>query len=179
VSLRAQGAEHGTGGKTQSAGYTLIELIAVLILVGIMSAAAGYAIFPMTEAYFVAMRSSEVAGKTQAALTRMVLELTNLADVSSGNSSSITFQSRDGSGAPGWHTLSWTGAGAPLTLDGATLLDAVQEMSLEYIRLDSGGNEIRTSVWSSGCRGMELSVTPSGSGGRPYAIKVFGRNVVP
>lgn len=73
-------------------GFTLIEIIVVLILVGILAAGGAMMISKAIEGYIFARDNDAIAQKTQAALNRMIVEFTYLdKDNTTGTGSSITY----------------------------------------------------------------------------------------
>ena len=110
-------------------GFTLIEVIVSLVLLGILSAIAGMGFVVVAKGYVFAKLNSEMVEKGQTAITRMVKELGDCTIIA-GNPTSITFNRRsDGT----LHTFSWEGAsGNPLMLDNDTLIDNVNDFALVY-----------------------------------------------
>ena len=116
-------------------GFTLIEVIVSLVLLGILSAIAGMGFVVVAKGYVFAKLNSEMVEKGQTAITRMVKELGDCT-ITAGNPTSITFNRRsDGT----LHTFSWEGAsGNPLMLDNDTLIDNVNGFALAYYN-NAGG----------------------------------------
>lgn len=165
--------------RTQAqSGFSLIETTAVLLLVGILAAAASGAIIIFAQAFTTAVRSTELAGKMQSAMARLTHDFAVISDVSSGNGTALTYQSRNPTGTLEWHTLSWSGtSGASLMLDGQPLLGSVHSFVLTYLRQDNVGNELRSATWSAFSRGIEAAITVTQSPNRPYVVRVYARNL--
>ena len=125
-------------------GFTLIEVIVSLVLLGILSAIAGMGFVVVAKGYVFAKLNSEMVEKGQTAITRMVKELGDCTIIA-GNPTSITFNRRsDGT----THTFSWAGApGDPLVLNNDTLIDNVNDFALVYY--DNAGNKIVTATAAS------------------------------
>lgn len=134
-------------------GFTLIEMIASLAIVGILAAIAGMGLVQMTEGFLLSRVGAESAQKAQLAMTRMVKEFSHITDVSSGSSQSITFDSYHANEAIDTirsFTISWNGtAGAPLLVTcidcpggnvTEPLADNVVRFDLAYIYYDTSGN---------------------------------------
>lgn len=64
----------------KESGFTLIEIIVTLILVGILASFAGFGIVTAVKGYIFAKNNTIIAGKAQVALQRMTRELLDLRD---------------------------------------------------------------------------------------------------
>lgn len=115
-------------------GFTMIELITALVIISIVSVMAGMGLVQIGNAYLLAKKSTVSAQQAQIALIRLAKELSGLEVISSPSATSITYKRiYKGSGPlEQSHTLAWTSADQPLTLDGDTLIDKVQAFSLTY-----------------------------------------------
>jgi prepilin-type N-terminal cleavage/methylation domain-containing protein len=146
-------------------GFTLIEMIASLAIVGILAAIAGIGLVQITEGFLLSRTGAESAQKVQLAMTRMVKEFNTITDVSSGSSNSITFDSfhaDEAVDAIRSFRISWNGtAGEALLLTcldfpggsvTAPLADNVVAFDLSYLYYDTSGNLVtattRTPEWS-------------------------------
>ena len=101
-----------------NSGFTLIEVIAVLVLVGILSAMAGIGIVRGVEGYLLAQSNAETTQKAQLALSRITLELTELSDISSTSTdSAVIFSIPSESRKIGLHgaTIKWASGNTLLT----------------------------------------------------------------
>jgi prepilin-type N-terminal cleavage/methylation domain-containing protein len=123
-------------------GFTLVEVIVVLVLLGIVAAIAGMGLVVLAQGYVFANLNSTMVEKGQTAITRIVKELGDCT-ITAGNATSVTIRrQRDGT----IHTFSWAGTpGDPLILtdpgnDIAVLADNVNNFSLAYY--DNGGNVV-------------------------------------
>jgi|GEM_PF-980533 len=76
--------------KKQS-GFTLIEVVVTLILVGIMATFAGFGIVAAVKGYLFAKNNTVIAGKAQVGLARMTRELTDLRTITSASAASVVF----------------------------------------------------------------------------------------
>ncbi len=66
----------------KEAGFTLIEIIVTLILLGIMGAIAGMLIAKGAQGYITAKATNELSQKTQLVLDRMILEFEDISAIS-------------------------------------------------------------------------------------------------
>ena len=152
-------------------GFTLIELVTVILIVGIVAAIAGMALVNITSGYVLARKSSEAAQQAQITLTRLNKEFSESKSVSSASSAAITYIRRDETNdVDVTKKVAWTGSGQPITLDGDTLIDKVQSFSLTYYNY---GYEIRTftaSTYSATTAVIELTFQLEGYGGIPLTF---------
>jgi prepilin-type N-terminal cleavage/methylation domain-containing protein len=150
---------------TLKGGFTLIEMIASLAIVGILAAIAGIGLVQITEGYLLSQAGAESAQKVQLAMSRMIKEFNYITDVSGGSSHSITFDSFHADEAVDTirsFSISWNGTvGDPLLLTcfdcpgGSVtepLADNVASFDLSYIYYDTTGNLVtvasRTPGWA-------------------------------
>lgn len=105
----------------------MIELITAMVIISIVSVMAGMGLVQIGNAYLLAKKSTVSAQQAQITLTRLAKELAAINTISSATATALTY-SRAGVS----HTLAWTAADQPLTLDGDTLIDKVQAFSLTY-----------------------------------------------
>jgi prepilin-type N-terminal cleavage/methylation domain-containing protein len=68
--------------KKREAGFTLIEIIVALVMVGIMSVFAGLFMTTFLDGYFMAKDNADTALKAQMALDRISMELKDISPVS-------------------------------------------------------------------------------------------------
>ena len=77
-------------------GFTLIEIIASLVLAAIIFSIAGIGIITGTQSYMFSMENAHTAQKAQIAMTRINRELMELVDISGVSGSSIQFETVSG-----------------------------------------------------------------------------------
>lgn len=115
-------------------GFTLIELIATLLLVALVGLSAVISMLPMAEGLMQIRDNAGAAQKARLALARISREFTTISGVVSSGPNAITYDFLVPAGA--WyatvrHTLSWSGTpGDPLLLEGVPLTDDVADFAL-------------------------------------------------
>ena len=101
--------------------FSLIEIIAVLVLLSILSVLASMLIVPMIEGFTLAKKNAETSQKAQIAMTRIIKELSQeTAQPTIVSTTNIAF-SRDGD-----HNITWNSSNKLLMLDSNTLCDQVE-----------------------------------------------------
>ena len=113
-------------------GFTLVEMAATLLLVGILAVSVTISLLPMSQALMQVRDNSAAAQKARLAMARITREFTTISNVVSSGSSTITYDFLVPSG--NWyttlrHTLSWNGD--ELLLEGVPLCDDVAGFDLD------------------------------------------------
>ena len=162
-------------------GFTLVELIVSLMLVGIIAAVAGMAMTPFFEGFVDARRNAEMTQKAQIALTRMVKDITTISAVASGTATAVTFTCQHGSTSV-TYTYSWSGtAGDPVVLNPATtndtLIDRVNNFQLVYVYYTTGGVEMTENTWTANSKGIEIQLTLEDATAIVHTARAFPRNL--
>lgn len=114
-------------------GFTLIEIIVSLIIVGIIVAVMSMGFLQVVRGYVFARANADTIEKGQMAITRIVKELSCNASgspITAGTATSVTF-TRCSDNTTG-HVLAWTNGTTVLSLDGDTLTDQVNSFALSY-----------------------------------------------
>jgi prepilin-type N-terminal cleavage/methylation domain-containing protein len=146
-------------------GFTMIELVTAIVIISIVGALAGTGLVQIANAYLLAKKSTVAAQQAQIALTRLGKELSGLETISSATLTSITYK-RVGLSEQS-HTLTWTAADQPLTLDGDVLIDKVQNFSLIYYTYNYTNRTFTAGSYSSGTAMIELTFQLKGYGDIP------------
>ncbi len=139
-------ANHKTA---SSRGFTLIEVIVSLILVGIMASMAGMGIVSATKAFIFTKEAAEISQKTQLAMNRLTKSIANWTSFTTTLGNQLTLTREDKiTGGTVTETYSYSGNALSLTVGGVTdvLCDGLTAFNLEYLRSDMGGD----SFWSTG-----------------------------
>ena len=111
--------------KKSSAGFTLIEVIASLVLMSIVAVVAGMGLMRGVQAYVLTRTSSETLQRAEYALNRIKLEFMNMDTVTAAGADTITFTSDGTANYPGRvlgtvYTFTRAGNQINLTVAGAT-----------------------------------------------------------
>ncbi len=121
------------------AGFTLLEAVLVLILVGIISAVAGLGIVRGVEGYMFARDNSAMTQKAQLALSRLSREMMEIQTVTAAGGTSIAFSAPMGSVSDN-RTIGLDGStvkiaeGATVLGSGDVLVDNVAGFTLTYAK---------------------------------------------
>ncbi|MCG6535326.1 MAG: prepilin-type N-terminal cleavage/methylation domain-containing protein [Syntrophales bacterium LBB04] len=110
----------------QQDGFTLIEIIVSILLIGILSAIAGMGLVQVGKGYVLSKQNSETVQKLQIAMARMVKELGAATTIASATATSVTY-TRPG---PVTNTIAY--AGNTIQIAGNTLIDNVTAFSMAY-----------------------------------------------
>jgi len=140
---------------SSKSGFSLIELIFVMIIAGFLVLVGSLGIMSAVNSYFSQKKNSETAYKGQLAIIRISKEFRNLTAVTPGQgiSTSIVYDTcRNGACGSPSHKLSWAGtSGDPLLYyddssgNGNILVDSVENFELEYY---DAYNVTPASVWT-------------------------------
>jgi prepilin-type N-terminal cleavage/methylation domain-containing protein len=123
-------------------GFTLFELIAVIVLVGIIAAFATFFLFTGSKGYLKTKNATEGALNAQMALDRIALELRNITDIiPTPSSTSVTYKSEAFTGT-GTRTLKYVGNEVFINVNSNDnkLLENVSSFTLSFITLDLDHN---------------------------------------
>lgn len=121
--------------KSDEKGFTLIEVIVTLILVGITTSLAGMWIVSVANGYVFAKMNANTVQKGQLAMTRLAKEFSAIQSVTGSSGTEITYTRIDDmtTSPPTTRTLTASGATTGLLkLGNVTLTDSVYEFKLRY-----------------------------------------------
>ena len=119
------------------AGFTLIEIIVSLILVGIMASVAGMGIVTGVKGYLFAKDNAAVSGKAQLAMSRLSRTFMEVLDITTASPTQVTYKRLSG-GVSTTETLylhtdnTIKIAGGGSASGGDTLVDHVSSLALTY-----------------------------------------------
>lgn len=133
-------------------GFTLVEIIVVLVLVSILAAASGLLLTTFVRSYGLVRQSADVSQKAQMALKRMRLEFENISDVHTAGTTSLYYRIKPEGMAESERVLGLDGSqvklGDAMPVSGGNILvDSAFSFSLSYF--DINGNLDGTSNWTS------------------------------
>jgi prepilin-type N-terminal cleavage/methylation domain-containing protein len=168
-------------------GFTLIEVIVTLVLVGITAALAGMWIVSVANGYVFAKMNANTVQKGQLAITRLEKEFAAIQSVNPASGSGITYIRTDNS--LGTVTCSVRQSGAELQLQQGTgapwypLTDNVSSGGLSLRYCDdippNTGTQVCGTTWSSTRRIVEITLTLTGANSTPstFVQRVTPRNL--
>jgi prepilin-type N-terminal cleavage/methylation domain-containing protein len=146
-------------------GFTLIEMIAGLVIVGILAAMAGLGIVSVVQGYMFSKDNAAVSEKAQLAMARINRELLECYDCSTAITLPYIYNNTLGP-----RTIQWSGANNPIEIKEGTnpadiLLDNVADFSMVYNNTDK---YITVTIRS--------SIQPGGVTVPDFVTTVFPRN---
>lgn len=160
------------------AGFSLIELIAVMVLVGIIAAGAGLGISNIISGFMVSRDSAAIAGKAQLALLRLSREFRVINSVTAANSTSITFVATHDGGVNKTYTV--TKSGDTITLNDGTNNDSLVDnvSSLAYAYYDTFDGTAET-TWATSRRLIQITIGMTGPNNTvlSFVTRVSPRNL--
>jgi len=138
--------------KSQESGFTLIEIVVSLVLVGIMGVVAGMGIVSFAKGYVLAKENTHTAQKAQLAMGRLSREMMELLDITAASAAAISFESKSGNREIGLDagTIKIAESGTALAA-GDVLIDKVDNFNLAYYQDYPTGT-----LWVSGTHDMDL-----------------------
>jgi len=167
--------------KSDEKGFTLIEVIVTLVIVGIIAALAGMWLVNLANGYIFTVQNANTVQKGQLAITRIAKELGGLQSVTSSSATSITFNRID-AGNPSGIPIALAQIGNTLQLNNHTLTDRVSTFNLDYYN-DDPTSTTPSSSWSTTpsnpTRIIKVTLTLSGANNTPstFTIRAVPRNI--
>ncbi|MDH3392510.1 MAG: prepilin-type N-terminal cleavage/methylation domain-containing protein [Desulfobulbaceae bacterium] len=139
-------------------GFTLLEIILALALVGIIGTIAIFGLLNLTRGFSFVKGSGITTGKAQLAMLRLSKEFSSI-KTAVGDNSSITYTAVRPGGEES-HTVSL--AGSNLLYDGDILTDQVNSFSLTYYNTYDGA---AASNWTAASKIIGITMTLNGPEG--------------
>ncbi len=132
-------------------GFTLIEIIAALVLMGILAATVFGFMGQAVRGFFIARDALEITQKAQIALNRMRIELTYLDKTQSVASSATSISyTADFAGTAENNAIAYDAGGGRVTWNGITLIDDVAPSSGLVFQYRTGVGGTAKSTYATG-----------------------------
>jgi len=138
----------------KKAGFTLIEMVVVVLLVGLLVFSVAMSVLPATEGLLLVRRNVAAAQKAQLALGRLVREFTAITNVVAGAAQSLVYDMVADSGVVQRRTDAWSDGWA-LALNGIPLSDDVARFALGYYETADGS---ALASWNASVQLIEISL---------------------
>nr|MBU1328611.1 prepilin-type N-terminal cleavage/methylation domain-containing protein [Candidatus Omnitrophota bacterium] len=152
-------------------GFTLIELIMVIVIIGIIASVVGYILLGAVQGWTFKAKRNDILWDGRLAINRMVREIREIKDLTSvttASSSQFRFTNINNNSI----TYSLSGANLNRTKDGAANILAQNVSSLSFTYYDSSGASIATptvSPSSTDIRRVRINITLTNGGQNFYA----------
>jgi prepilin-type N-terminal cleavage/methylation domain-containing protein len=137
-------------GFSSQAGFTLIEIIVSLILVGILASIGGMAIVQAVQGYIMTRENSATTQKAQMAISRITREIIEMINIpSDATATALPINNINGNRTIGLNSGAVKIAfGADILANGDILIDNVSTFTLTYYsRNSSSGTVVTASTW--------------------------------
>lgn len=159
-------------------GFTLIEVIVTLLLVGITASLGGMWLAGVASGYATAKLNADIAQKAQLATTRLTKEFNAIRSVSASSGTSITFNRIADINNPAGVSVTVSRSGDQLLIDGSPLTDRVSGFTLRYCT-SPNVSPCPDQTWSSSSRIIEFQLTLAGANNTTVTLtrRVAPRNL--
>jgi prepilin-type N-terminal cleavage/methylation domain-containing protein len=171
--------------KLDARGFTLIEVIASLVLLGIIAVMAGMGIVQITKQYVFAQKAGETAQVAQVAMARMVKELAMIRS-GSGAPTTVTIISPISPTTNRTSVISWAGGSNPITISvnaaaAQTLIENVTGLTLRYYNrydgtVTNGGETTTYNQFTTVMIGVSFAVTGADGISSIFSGRAYVRN---
>ena len=157
-------------------GFTMIEVIASIVLVGILAVLTSISLANIFEGYLFTKDNADTTMKAQIALTRLVKEFSSIDEISNGTNTSLTYKYyKNGVSEP--RTVTWSGIdNAPLLLGGNILADNINDFELSY---HNSYSDVGDNTWNGTEKmiGITLKINGALNIASTFTIRVSPRNL--
>lgn len=154
-------------------GFSLIEMVVVLLLLGVLGLSAVLAVMPVTRGLLMTRDSVSATQKSHLALIRLVREFSVITNVISGASTTFVYEFADHADVAHQRNVSWSDGGA-LLLDGVPLTDDVGHFTLQYYETPGGTPQ---NSWGTDMRMVEIILQPNSFRSVVYTNRVYLRHL--
>jgi prepilin-type N-terminal cleavage/methylation domain-containing protein len=144
------------GTRTDNKGFTLVEMIVCLVLIGILVAIVGMGLTQIAGGYVFSRKNADTIQKTQIALTRIAKELNAATALAPSPAEAVTSSVTCTRTGP--VTTAITLSGDKVQINGVTLIDRVTAFSLSYF--DASGAATATAA---NIRRIAIALTVTGA----------------
>ncbi len=148
---------------SNSSGFSLIEVISVLTLLGILATVAGMGIAEFAQGFVFARTSQATAAKGQLAMMRLIKEFQTIVSAGTATSTHLAYTAQRTGGTEN-HDVNLVGS--QVLLDNQVLIDQVNAFTLTYYNTYNGA----ASPWYTSTRIIEISLTLNSGGIIPPAL---------
>ncbi|MEF3697948.1 PulJ/GspJ family protein [Desulfolutivibrio sp.] len=152
-------------------GFTLIEIIVSLVLLGLLGATVFGFMGQAVRGFFIARDALEITQKAQIALNRMRIELTYLKSVSASSDTSLSFVSII-TGVDTTYAIAYDASTDSITWNGVTLTDDVGGLTFAYYD-EPGGTASSSFQSTTKLIGITLVMQDSDGATVTFATSVF------
>jgi prepilin-type N-terminal cleavage/methylation domain-containing protein len=161
-------------------GFTLIEVIVVLVVLGLLTAVGSFGLERAMDGYTLAQANAESTQKAQNALDRITIELANITyntglsryNVSAGTTNSITYTANFG-GADETHTINQNVSLIRFdNNDNLPLTDRVAPNGLQLTYFDGNGTAVGATAADMRLIGIALTIQVVNGATRIYNARV-------
>jgi len=151
-------------GRNRQKGFTLIEMIVVLVLVGILSAIAGMGIVTLIQGYLFSKDNAALSAKANLALARINRELQECYNCTGSSGASVTMPFTNNLGS---RHLRLNGTTIQLSSDGTNWDDLLNKVSSFTMRYNADKSITVT---------IQSTEKPGGVTVQQFTTRVFPRN---
>ncbi len=113
-------------------GFSLMEVLVCLLLLGIVSAIWGLGIVQVVDGFMLSAQNRETSQKVQTCMTRLTKEFQSLVSLSAALSSDTVTYTRSTAGTDEVYTVSFDPGEGVITINGDILTDRVKGFALRY-----------------------------------------------
>lgn len=157
-------------GKLNKKGFTLIEVVTSMVLIGIMALVAGFGLVKVSQGYLFARQNSETVQKAQIAMARIVKELSAATQISSSSTADSITYTRPGA-INNTIEISENRLRMSGTMQGI-LTDAIVAGGSGFQYYDAQGNSINSSgTMDADIRRVDITLSVRGAGGHISEFK--------